>query len=826
MTCQLVLWAPRAGAAGLLLGLAACGGGGGSGAPVDVPAPLPASLSITAPEQAPWQAAVAFDSSLPATAAGLRYEWQFGDGAASTDAKPSHSYASAGDYEVTLVVSNAQGASITAKRKLSVQAWANLRGAACSQRGVGGWCRIGVDAAAPAISTVYMADATQAWASTEFGDLWRTRDAGKTWQAVSTVPNGATGLYFQDARTGWLATNPEGTAGSDTAVWRTTDGGASFATVLPDVPALGAYQVRVLGGDRLMAESQLNGATLGSVAGGATWRANPARSFTMSSWSINLPILPPASRVGRLWRLNGNTVELTDDAGLTSRAAGVLPAACQFGVGYASLSLSPAAQLLAVSASTSTGTGSYLTQACYSADGGANWAPAAPGLAQPGGVFFDAASFIGDTGAVIRDGAGFLWSDPLGSPWQRVAVDRAFNSLSRLGFVDAKHVWAQLASGESVSSPSTVGPQTLFMADNLTWTGFLPTAPDLTRSYQYRIQSTIGDASFNRAFDAQRGLQLWRGKLYRTEDNGASFTGVSLAGAEPVPVASTGAGAFLNVKQGFVVSAQGALLQSSDGGATWAASATVPAGAVYNVWAGPEQSLWISGAFTEQGVGVSRLLRSVDGGKTWEAVFKGPVLSVQFISRSQGWLHTGAQVYRSADLGQTWQAAGALASQNMQMLDATRGVAGYARYAGSSNPAVPCLQTTEDGGASWSPCAVPQVASGSGLLGVAAAAGSFWLFNSDGLHRSNDFGKTWTRVALPGPALLGQRLNALAFADARQGWAVSALGGIWATADGGQTWALQPSGTSADLRRLSVVDSRAIWAFGARTVLGTATGGR
>ena len=52
------------------------------------------------------------------------------------------------------------------------------------------------------------------------------------------------------------------------------------------------------------------------------------------------------------------------------------------------------------------------------------------------------------------------------------------------------------------------------------------------------------------------------------------------------------------------------------------------------------------------------------------------------------------------------------------------------------------------------------------------------------------------------------------------------LGGIWATADGGQTWALQPSGTSADLRRLSVVDSRAIWAFGARTVLGTATGGR
>jgi photosystem II stability/assembly factor-like uncharacterized protein len=795
-----------------------------------VPSPaLPSSISITAPERADWQSTVSFDSSVATAAARWSYDWRFGDGGSSTDVRPQHIYASAGEYTVTLTIADGQGVSVAATKKLTVQPWANLRSAACSQPGVGGWCRIGVDTPAASVGAVYMIDATQAWASTAFGNMWRTRDAGKTWQPVSSGPNGVTGLYFQDAMNGWLATNPEGLESSDTVVWRTTDGGASFSPTLPELPGVGAgYKVRVLGGNNLIAESQVAGPTFGSVDGGATWHANPATSYGASSWSINLPILPLAQRSGRLWRLNGNTLEASDDAGATARAVSVLPSACAASANtYIALSLSPSARLISVQSSDHLLSGAYRTRACFSADGGVSWTEAAPGQVQPSDapLYSDTAWFIGETGGFIRDGQGLLWSNPLGSPWQRIYLNREFDAVSRIGIVDSTHLWAELRAGGLSPVLGSTGPETFFTADNVSWIGAVPTSPDLTRSYQYRIQSTIGDAS-NYVFDAQRGLQLWKGELYLTADNGASRTPVMLAGAEPVPVGSTGAGTFLNVKQGFVVSGEQTLLQSNDGGKSWTASATIPAGWVYNVWAGPEQSLWVSGFFTDQGAGENRLLRSIDAGKTWTSAFKGTVLSVQFLSSSQGWLHTGTQVFKSADFGQTWQAAGLLPSEHMQMLDASHGVAGYARFGGSASPSIPCLQTTEDGGATWSACAVPQVTAGTGLFNVAAAAGSFWLFNSSGLHRSNDFGKTWAPIALPGSTIRLAGLNQMAFADAQQGWLVSNMGGVWATGDGGTTWALQSSGTSANLKRLSVVDARAVWAFGANTIIGTATGGQ
>lgn len=816
---------------GIELLLAGCGGGGGSSTepppPPPPPTPLPSSISVSAPEQATWQTAVAFDSSVTAAPAGWRYEWRFGDGATSSDARPQHSYASAGEYTVSLTITDAQGASVATTRKLTVQAWANLRSAACSQPGVGGWCRIGVETAAAPVSAVYRLDATQAWATTTFGDLWRTVDAGKTWQAVSSAAsNDAKGLYFEGATNGWLVAKAEGLGGSDELVWRTTDGGASFSRVLPpDVSAHGAYNIRVLGGGKVIAEENwIPGSSWGSVDGGSTWRANPTRSFPLSAWGYNLPVLPPAARDGRTWRLNGNVVEVSEDAGLNARSVGALPAACVVSGGDASIDLSPGARLITVQFSEFLSSGAYLTRACFSADGGATWVEAAPGQVQSGPVSVHrrVASFIGDTGGVIRDAQGLWWSNPLGSPWQRIHLNWDFDALSQVGVIDSTHLWGELREGGASPVLGVHGPATFFTADNRSWVASLPTSPDLTRSYQYRIQSTIGDAS-NHVFDAQRGLQLWQGQLYLTADNGVTRTPVKLSGAEPVPVGGAGAGVFLNARQGFVVSAQSTLLQSDDGGKTWSTNTTLPAGHVYNVWSGPEQSLWVS---AQQDAIEGRLLRSMDAGKTWTSVFSGTVLGVQFTSSSQGWLHTFSRVMRSSDLGQTWQAAGTLGNANMKMLDASRGVAGYARYAGSSSPPIPCLQTTEDGGVTWSACVEPQVASGAGLHGVATGAGSYWLFNSSGLHRSNDFGKTWTPVTLPGPPQLRQRLNEVVFADAQRGWAVSAMGGVWATSDAGMTWALQPTGTSANLKRLSIVDTRAVWAFGANTILGTATGGK
>ncbi len=815
---------------GISVLLASCGGGGSSGEPPPpTPPALPSSITVTAPAQADWQTAVAFDSSVVTAAAGWRYDWRFGDGESSTEARPQHSYASAGEYSVALTITDAQGASVAATRKLTVQAWANLRSTSCSRPGLGGWCRIGVESQALPIQAFHVADATQAWLVTGFGDVWRTADAGKTWQALAASgPNGAIGVYFTDAMNGWVAANVEGTVGFDPVIWRTSDGGASFAPALPaQDESLGSnYRVRVLGGKALIAESaSARGPSFGSVDGGATWRANPV-SATTPPWTLNLSSLPAAGRSGRMWRLNGLSVEASDDAGLTVQTLGSFPASCVYHLNSASLQVAPAGRLMAVTdTSYVLGPGTYVAKVCYSVDGGATWAVAAPGESLGGDAFSGSTGFIGDTGLGVRDDQGnLLLSNPAGAPWQRLPQAADMKSLA-IHAVDEQRLWAELsAGGKTVFGYQ--GDRTFFSSDaGKNWVAFSPASPDFTRSYQFRIQSSLGDVAVNKPFDAQRGLQLRKDKLFRTEDNGVTWAGVTVAGPSSVPVATNGGGVFLTVKQGFVVSSATTLLQTDDGGRSWTTNTTLPAGTVYNLWKGPDQSLLLSGLFTDRGAPEPRLLRSADGGKTWTSVFNGAVLDVQFIGRAQGWLYTGAQVFRSADLGMNWQASGMLSASSMQMLDAQHGVAGSSFYAGSSNPPILCLQTTEDGGANWTACTVPQVASGIGLFGVATGASSFWLFNTSGLHRSKDFGKTWSAVTLPGPSRYRSLLTQLAFADAQRGWALSAQGGIWTTGDGGQTWEFQAAPTSANLRRLSIVDARAVWAFGANTLLGTATGG-
>jgi len=57
-------------------------------------------------------------------------------------------------------------------------------------------------------------------------------------------------------------------------------------------------------------------------------------------------------------------------------------------------------------------------------------------------------------------------------------------------------------------------------------------------------------------------------------------------------------------------------------------------------------------------------------------------------------------------------------------------------------------------------------------------------------------------------------LTAVCFVDAEQGWAVGDRGVIWHTADGGETWTLQPSGISCRLNTVHFLDHQRGWAAG------------
>jgi PKD repeat protein len=61
---------------------------------------------------------VAFD---PTVTDASTYEWNFGDGGSSTEAKPTHTYASSGIYNVTLVVTG-EGGEVTATKEITIAA--------------------------------------------------------------------------------------------------------------------------------------------------------------------------------------------------------------------------------------------------------------------------------------------------------------------------------------------------------------------------------------------------------------------------------------------------------------------------------------------------------------------------------------------------------------------------------------------------------------------------------------------------------------------------------------------------------------------------------
>lgn len=73
----------------------------------------PVAFAIATPDQGPAPLVVSFDSSGSHDPEGgpiASYRWQFGDGVESTDANPTHTFATLGDFDVVLTVTDASGA--------------------------------------------------------------------------------------------------------------------------------------------------------------------------------------------------------------------------------------------------------------------------------------------------------------------------------------------------------------------------------------------------------------------------------------------------------------------------------------------------------------------------------------------------------------------------------------------------------------------------------------------------------------------------------------------------------------------------------------------
>ena len=268
-------------------------------------------------------------------------------------------------------------------------------------------------------------------------------------------------------------------------------------------------------------------------------------------------------------------------------------------------------------------------------------------------------------------------------------------------------------------------------------------------------------------------------------------------------------------RRGWAAGSKGALLSTSDGGATWELRRPPTEDALRDIFFHDAETGWLvceRSIFKpmEKEESVSYLLKTTDGGANWSRVevTRGAdvdlkLAGLRFADREHGWVYgeMGA-LFFTGDGGRSWS------RQRVPTRHLLLGAAFLDAQTGWLSGGGVTLLKTSDGGATWRAGAVflPPVVKESPRDVARDPAGQA---ESD---------------ARP---IGGRRLNAVWFATPERGWAVGGEGVILATADGGQTWRPQASGVGDDLYDVRFFDESEGWAVGRNgAMLHTADGGR
>lgn len=287
--------------------LSACGGGGGDTSAVPAPAPVPAppltppappapppaatplptTLSVSVPSQTEVANELALSSDLGDGSAGLSFAWDFGDGGGSTQARPTHAWAQAGSYGVTLTVRNDAGASIRASSQLVV--WPPVAG----------------------LFEPHFVDTRIGMATAMGGIVLVTTDGARTWQRYRTPSvSGLSGLAFADAQHGWVLPGAP-TFSGPTPMLRTRDGGQTWQAVT-SIPLRAAETPITFGPQTVMSRGLMldepTYRTAISTDGGQTWRLAALEVTELTPQGLLIERLGMSIRVSTDWGLTAETV--------------------------------------------------------------------------------------------------------------------------------------------------------------------------------------------------------------------------------------------------------------------------------------------------------------------------------------------------------------------------------------------------------------------------------------------------------------------------------------------------------------------------------------
>jgi hypothetical protein len=490
------------------------------------------------------------------------------------------------------------------------------------------------------------------YAATPDGEVWRSGDAGSTWQSVSS---GFGIVDFAFGSGGIYALNSGG-------LYKSTDAGATWSSVQP--PGSFFSSALAVGSATGVVYTAGSGGFCRSADSAATWSC--ASSTASYSVSRILEVADSSASTPRLLLATDRGTLMSKDGGITwgGVASGLLGAHVQALGSDASGSLVLAGTDIRMFRSADRGDtwtdhsaglqsvwssglvldpsnpmtlwtggiGSYPSGPGLfrSADRGLSWSSAGgsegPGLQTIWAIALDpqrpTTMYVGAGGLLYRsDDGGGSWSTPLSSQAQAIAVDPS----------SPQTVLAGGAVGVSRSGDG-----------GLTWQTSALTQGVYALLFDRRDPNRVYAGSY---WDVDYDYgEIYGGSIFVSNDHGATFTKASTQFGNPVNAIV--ADPFLDS----VVYAGGqGVFRSTDGGASWTASTTglnppnspflvAPDLGVLRIVADPVRpgTLYCSTTYD--------LFRSTDGGQTWETFSDGlePLEVVELAISSDGTkLHAG-----------------------------------------------------------------------------------------------------------------------------------------------------------------------------------------
>ncbi len=545
--------------------------------------------------------------------------------------------------------------------------------------------------------------------------IFRTTDGGATWSEVA-FPNPTSvslgGVFFVSADSGWVV-------GDGGYIIRTTDGGVTWQRqTSPSGRKLGRVHFVsptlgwITGGwndgaSWLLLKTTNGGASWQDISFGADcysaediWFADSLRGWIVGQNSRIDPVIYHTTDGGATWAEQGHNLP----AGAGPVSSICFPTPRKGWASTSSIYRTPAGSIL------------------HTTDGGANWT-----IQGQTGLHYNYALDAPDTlrvavlatqvlspataRVVVTTDGGVTWT-----PYNLPTYDYGSGCQYR-----GSRVWvAQGRSQVLCSENNGANPRWQLYAPlwgSVAWsepgTGWVVTGSSAGGGYA--LKTTDGGLNWSPStapggvqvqfIDSQRGWMLQEGnsaRIHRTTNGGQNWTSHSIG-----TTAWVGYFHFATPDSGWACGSNGTMRATTDGGVTWTAQNLGVTQYCEVVHFASSTEGWAAGGY---GGGNGFIRHTTDGGQTWTA--QTPALPAQgsaicFLDNRRGWLGAyGGSVQRTTDGGATWQAISTLPHfyfEDILFEDTLVGWAAVGNPAGSQpgEDGRGYIYRTTDGGATW-----------------------------------------------------------------------------------------------------------------------------